>query len=53
VLDPYYRIERSRNRETGGHGLGLTIACNIVEAHGESLLLRNRTPRGLEVIVSL
>lgn len=53
VLDPYYRVENSRNRDTGGHGLGLTIACHIVEAHGGKLELKNLHPRGLEVIARL
>lgn len=53
VLDPYYRVENSRNRDTGGHGLGLTIACHIVEAHGGKLELKNLQPRGLEVVARL
>ena len=35
VFSPYYRVERSRNRQTGGTGLGLAIARQIAEAHGE------------------
>ena len=49
VFEPFYRLERSRNRETGGTGLGLTIARGIAEAHGGSLSLRNRSEGGLEV----
>jgi len=48
VFAPYYRLERSRNRETGGTGLGLTIARGIAEAHGGKLLLANRREGGLE-----
>ncbi len=33
VLEPYVRLESSRNRETGGTGLGLTIASNVVRRH--------------------
>jgi signal transduction histidine kinase len=49
VFDPFYRVESSRNRETGGTGLGLTIARSIAEMHGGRLTLRNRAEGGLEV----
>lgn len=53
VFDPFYRLESSRSRETGGTGLGLTIARNIVEQHGGTIRLRNHPAGGLEVIVAL
>lgn len=34
VLRPYYRIETSRNRSTGGYGLGLSICDEVMRAHG-------------------
>lgn len=43
VFEPFYRLEPSRNRHTGGVGLGLTIAREIVNAHGGSLRLRSAT----------
>ncbi len=49
VLQPFVRLEQSRNRETGGVGLGLTIARTIVHAHGGSMTLINLRPRGLQV----
>ncbi|MFY7959292.1 MAG: ATP-binding protein [Elsteraceae bacterium] len=49
VLQPFIRLEPSRNRETGGTGLGLTIARTIVHAHGGSMTLINLRPRGLQV----
>lgn len=48
VFDPFYRIESSRNRETGGTGLGLTIARQIAVAHGGDVILINRPEGGLE-----
>jgi signal transduction histidine kinase len=47
VFQPFYRIESSRARETGGIGLGLAIARSIVEAHGGDLVLSNRKEGGL------
>jgi signal transduction histidine kinase len=53
VFRPYYRLEKSRNRSTGGVGLGLTATEAIVNAHGGEVTLRNRPERGLEVRISL
>jgi signal transduction histidine kinase len=53
VFEPFFRLESSRNRDTGGVGLGLSIARDIAQAHGGSLTLRNRLPRGLEAILRL
>jgi signal transduction histidine kinase len=53
VFEPFYRIEGSRSRESGGTGLGLTIARNIAEQHGGSITLANRPEGGLEVTLML
>jgi len=53
AFEPFYRGEASRNRATGGTGLGLGIARNIARAHGGDLELRNRPQGGLEAILSL
>ena len=53
VFDPFYRIEGSRSRETGGTGLGLTLARTVVRSHGGEITLHNREPGGLRVLVSL
>ncbi|MEO0035607.1 MAG: osmolarity sensor protein EnvZ [Pseudomonadota bacterium] len=53
VVKPFVRLESSRNRATGGVGLGLAIAADIVAAHGGSLTLRNRAEGGLTATVSL
>lgn len=49
VFEPFYRVERSRSRETGGTGMGLAIARNIARLHGGDIQLKNRPERGLEV----
>jgi signal transduction histidine kinase len=53
VFQPFRRLEASRNRETGGVGLGLPIARNILRAHGGDVVLRNRTNGGLAAEASL
>ena len=53
VFEPFYRLEGSRSRQTGGTGLGLTIARNIAQTHGGDIALRNRPEGGLEVVLSL
>jgi len=50
---PFRRLENSRNRETGGVGLGLTIARDVVHAHGGTIELANGSPCGLIVTVTL
>jgi len=46
VFEPFHRGEPSRSRETGGVGLGLPIARNILRAHGGDVVLANRPPAG-------
>jgi len=53
VFTPFYRLERSRNRATGGTGLGLTSAQAVIRGHGGEISLRNRPTGGLEVEVTL
>ncbi len=53
ATDPFYRGEASRNRDTGGAGLGLTLCEAIARAHGGSLTLQNRTPNGLRATIKL
>jgi len=53
VFEPFYRLEASRSRATGGSGLGLGIARNIARVHGGDLVLRNRAEGGLEARLTL
>ena len=53
VFEPFYRVESSRNRDTGGSGLGLSIARDVAQAHGGSLVLENRAEGGLEARLKL
>ncbi len=53
VFDPFVRLESSRNRNTGGIGLGMAIARSITHAHGGEIYLQNMEPLGFEVQVRL
>ncbi|CCF00397.1 putative two-component sensor histidine kinase transcription regulator (plasmid) [Sinorhizobium fredii HH103] len=53
VMKPFFRLEQSRNRDTGGTGLGLAIAQQLASAIGASLTLRNREGGGLAAEIAL
>lgn len=53
VFEPFYRLESSRNRETGGTGLGLAVVRSIVRSHGGDVTLANLPHGGLIATVIL
>jgi signal transduction histidine kinase len=53
VFTPFFRLEASRNRKTGGMGLGMTVARTIIRAHGGDITLENKQEGGLRVSVTL
>ncbi len=53
VFAPFYRLEQSRSRDTGGTGLGLSVARSIIRGHGGDIVLHNRVDGGLRVTVTL
>ena len=53
IFEPYLRLEASRNRESGGIGLGLSIARNMMLLNNGTLTLENRAEGGLRVRITL
>ena len=53
VFRPFFRLEESRNRETGGSGLGLAVARSIVRRHGGDIFLEDAPDAGLLVRIIL
>lgn len=53
VFRPFVRLEESRNRDSGGAGLGLAIARSVALAHGGTIVLNNRPAGGLTALVRL
>jgi signal transduction histidine kinase len=53
VFEPFYRMESSRSRDTGGVGLGLAIVRQIARSHGGEVMLENRAAGGLRAVLRL
>jgi signal transduction histidine kinase len=53
LFEPFFRVDRSRSKKSGGYGLGLSICKRIVEAHGGRIEAANRSGRGAEFTVTL
>ena len=53
VFAPFYRLEASRSRETGGTGLGLSVARAVIRGHGGEISLANRPQGGLRQQIAL
>lgn len=53
VFAPFYRLDRSRDRATGGFGLGLAIARKAVQLHGGSLVVQDGELKGASMVITL
>ena len=53
LFEPFFRVDRSRSRKTGGYGLGLSLCRRILEAHGGSIEVKNNPERGASFFVRL
>lgn len=51
VFEPFYRIDKSRSRKTGGYGLGLSLCKKIMEAHGGAIEIRSELGAGTTVLL--
>ncbi len=49
VFEPFYRVDKSRNKETGGYGLGLSLCLEIMKAHGGEIHLESEPGQGTKV----
>jgi signal transduction histidine kinase len=50
---PFFRVDRSRSRKTGGYGLGLSLCKRIMEAHGGAIAVENNGSRGACFVLTL
>jgi len=49
IFDPFYRVDKSRSKETGGYGLGLSLCKKIMEAHGGRIEARSKKGHGTTI----
>jgi signal transduction histidine kinase len=52
VFEPFFRVDASRSKETGGYGLGLSICKRVMEAHGGSIVVERSGDRGASFVLT-
>jgi signal transduction histidine kinase len=53
IFEPFWRVGKARDRDSGGHGIGLAITARVAALHGGSARARNMPDGGLEVTLAL
>ena len=53
IFEPFYRVDKSRTKLTGGYGLGLSMCKTIIEAHGGRISVRSKPGEGAAFCISL
>ena len=53
IWEPFYRADKSRSRDTGGYGLGLSLCKTIIQAHGGTIDVRSTPGKGTTVFLAL
>jgi signal transduction histidine kinase len=51
IFEPFYRVDKSRTKDTGGYGLGLSLCKTIMEAHGGKIEIDSRPQEGTTVLL--
>lgn len=52
IFEPFYRVDKSRSKETGGYGLGMHLSQKIVEAHGGEIEITSKINNGSNIIIT-
>ena len=51
LFEPFYRVDKSRSKKTGGYGLGLSLCKKIMEAHGGRIDVFNNEIKGATIVI--
>lgn len=51
IFEPFYRVDKSRSKETGGYGLGMSLGKKIMEAHGGTIEITSRVKVGTTIFL--
>ena len=53
IFEPFYRNDKSRNKKTGGYGLGLSLLKTVIEAHGGTIYVKSNFRVGVTFCLNL
>ena len=53
IFEPFYRVDKSRTKLTGGYGLGLSMCKTIIESHGGRISVRSKPGEGASFCIRL
>lgn len=53
IFEPFYRVDKSRSRQTGGYGLGMNLCKNIIEAHQGNINVESQFGKGTTILITL
>ena len=53
IFEPFYRNDKSRNKKTGGYGLGLSLCKTIIEEHGGTIYVKSKLGEGATFCLNL
>jgi len=53
IFEPFYRVDKSRSKKTGGYGLGMSLCKKIIEVHKGTIKIESEVGKGTTVIISL
>jgi signal transduction histidine kinase len=51
IFEPFYRVDKSRSKRTGGYGLGLSLCKTIMEAHGAKITVDSSPGKGASILL--
>jgi signal transduction histidine kinase len=53
IFEPFYRVDSSRSKKTGGYGLGMSLCKKIIESHGGTITIESKSGEGTTIFITL